>query len=44
MNEFLKLQVSNDDSWGLVSLIPLTTLNVPSHFQKHVCGCISFPC
>lgn len=44
MNEFLKLQVRNDDSWRPVNLIPLATLNVSSHFQKHVCGCISFPC
>lgn len=44
MNYYLKLQVSNDDPWGLVNLITLATLNVHSHFQKHICGCMLFPC
>ena len=38
MNYSLKLQVNNEDSWGVVNLIPLATLNVHSHFKNMYVG------
>lgn len=42
MNYSLKLQVNNEDSWGLVNLIPLATLNVHSHFKNMYVGICYF--